>query len=250
MINLLNLILLCLILLPIKAFALDFVGIKDGKEVYIHKGRYYKAPIGWYEKNYTRLRLKLLDKENQKMIDEININKPIINKNTETEVKKENTKDEIGFHVNLLTMHFSNPEDICSKYENQVSKNGCNINNPLYGISFRETTNGAYRQNSFFFGQDSIGSNIVGYMNTMGMASEWGLELGLTLGFYFMSNQPWEAKGIAPPALQLSENYSVIPVAGIQVDLRIPLGNSLFIKLNNLIAPTISNHNASIGWSY
>jgi hypothetical protein len=246
MINLLNLILLLLILLPLNVFALEFIEIKEDKEIYLDNEKYDKTLIGWYKKTYNRPKIKLIEKE-----QELNINKnQYVTKNIETETKKDGVKDEIAFHVNILTMHFSNPEDICSKYENKVSKNGCNINNPLYGISFRETINGAYRQNSFFFGQDSIGSNIVGYMNTMGMASDWGLELGLTFGFYFMSKKPWEAKGIQTPSLSVGSDYSLIPVAGIQGDFRIPVGNSLFIKLNNLITPTISNHNVSIGWSY
>ena len=87
-------------------------------------------------------------------------------------------------------------------------------------------------------------------MHTLGMASDWGIELGLTLGFYFMSNKPWIEKGIKPPAVELSKDYSVIPIAGLQLDFRIPLGDTLFIKLNNLITPTISNNNVSLGWRY
>ena len=43
MINLLNLILLLLILLPLNVFAIEFIGIKEDKEIYLDNDKYDKT---------------------------------------------------------------------------------------------------------------------------------------------------------------------------------------------------------------
>lgn len=167
---------------------------------------------------------------------------------------KRNTgvSSQIEFNHSLYTYHFTNPGDVGLKFENKVSKDGRLINNPVYGVSFREdVSEEAYRSNYFFGGVDSIGSPIYGYMRTTGFILPSLTYIGFAYGGYYMNSKPWLKKGIQHTnMLEVSSSGGIVPIFGIELSQKIPLGGGVFLKINNLITPFISNHNVGIGWEY
>lgn len=158
----------------------------------------------------------------------------------------------IEFNYSLYTYHFTNPQGVGGKFENKVSKDGRLINNPIYGISFREEVSAdAYRSNYFFGGVDSIGSPIYGYIRTTGFITSWYTYLGFAYGGYYMNTKPWVKKGIQHTnMLELSPGSGIVPIIGIEISQKIPLGAGIFLKINNLFTPFLSNHNVGLGWEY
>lgn len=160
-------------------------------------------------------------------------------------------KDSIELMYSVYTYHLTNPENIGNKYENKVSKDGRLIDNPMFGIGFKTVVDTAYQTNNFFGGQDSVGSPIFGIMRATGYRSSWGFHAGFVYGAYFMNNKTWVERGIMHTnALKVSDASSIVPLIGVEISQEIPLGKTIYLKLNNLITPVLTNHSVSFGINY
>lgn len=158
-------------------------------------------------------------------------------------------KWEVEGVYSLYTYHFTNPDNVGDKFENKVSKDGRLINNNLYGLVIRDTVdNEAYSSHYFFGGVDSVGSPIYGYLRSMGFILPTYTYLGFAFGGYWMENKTWEKKQIDHTnGIKISKTNSIVPVVGIEISQKIPLGGGLFLKINNLISPVLSNHSVGLG---
>ena len=165
----------------------------------------------------------------------------------------------LEFSSSFLTHHYSYLN--ADRFANQVSADGRTINNPLYGMTYtwsekRET----YGSFSVFGGEDSIGSPMHGIMTSAGFGDihSSGVQFGAVWGLYFYDEDAWEELFYDREAKTPSWLYAyygdqfrgVNMIFGIELNLKLDITDSVFIKFRNTFTPMISNHSVGLGFEF
>ena len=165
----------------------------------------------------------------------------------------------LEFSSSFLTHHYSHLN--ADRFSNQVSADGRTINNPLYAMTYswseRRRTYGSF---TLFGGQDSIGSPMQGFMTSAGFGDihSSGLQLGFIWGMYFYDESAWEERFSDRPEKTPSWLYAyygdqwrgINMIFGLELNLKLDITDSVFIKFRNNFTPMISNHSVGIGFEF
>lgn len=133
-----------------------------------------------------------------------------------------------------------------ANFSNKISKDGRLIYTPSVGLKVLNLPGDyTYKSATVFRGLNSVGSPITGGMLGTGLA--FGpASLGIVLGGYVQNNEDFRAKGIEPYSVCGNTN-AFVPIAGAEFNLRVPVGENVYVGLNNLLTPIITNHSLSLG---
>ena len=134
-------------------------------------------------------------------------------------------------------------------FSNKLSPDGRLINNPIYGIQYVTESDSLYETIGIFSGDDSVGDPILGMKYSTGYKyNHW--YLGLVLGAYEQSTMGFTNRGIQPFEFAQIGDVGIVPLIGGEVNYRVNLSQSMYVKLNNLISPIITNTTISLGYSF
>lgn len=132
-------------------------------------------------------------------------------------------------------------------YSNKVTDDGRLIVTPTIGARFVHNLDiWWYDSAALFYSTNSIGRPVQGAMVSAGMHQEY-FNIGLALGGYLQNNEEFRAKGIQPFSLDSDDEISIVPLLGIEVNFILPLTNRVFLGINNLLTPILTNHTLSLG---
>ena len=137
---------------------------------------------------------------------------------------------------------------VATQYSNKLSSDGRWIKTNQLGIRFTNTENYSYNSTALFIASNSIGSTVYGGLASTGMHIII-FDTGFVFGGYVQNNEDFRAKGIEPYSLAGNTN-AFVPLMGMEFNVKFPIGSKIFLGLNNLITPIITNHNLSIGLKY
>ncbi len=149
---------------------------------------------------------------------------------------------------NGLTYHFWDG-GAAKKYSNKVSPDGRLIANPMIGIAVTDHNGFLFRSMTAFSGENSVGGKMFGGMLTEGIEVQ-NLQVGMALGVYEQQAKDFTDRNINAFRLVNLYGTDVIPLGGIAVNYKFPLGNNWFLKSNNLISPILANTSLSFGYEY
>lgn len=136
-----------------------------------------------------------------------------------------------------------------SKYSNKISNDGRLIYTPMLGLRITNIPgNYSYSSAAIFRGTSSIGSPIYGGLLSSGLAISV-FQVGFGFGGYIQNNEDFRAKGIQPYSF-IGNTNALVPLVGIEANVRYPLSDKLFLAFNNLLTPVITNHYLSLGLKY
>jgi hypothetical protein len=140
--------------------------------------------------------------------------------------------------TSIYTYHWFDAYGASDKYANRVNDNGRLINNSVYGFGL----DGESRIHTVLVGEDSIGSPIVGYVNSPKSM------FGFVFGAYSNDKRPWKKSGVInPTVIGLDYRYGVIPIIGVEFSPKLYEGKDFYIKFRNVITPVITNHSLVLG---
>lgn len=132
-------------------------------------------------------------------------------------------------------------------YSHQVSGDGRLISNPLYGVGYSVSypKSQAYDFFALFGGENSIGRQVWGGM--IGHGTEWKyVRLGWVLGAYIQNDNDFQGTDVVPDSMNRGAN-AIVPVVGLHLALRLPLGDRYELKMNNIVSPLLTNSTLSLG---
>ncbi len=146
-----------------------------------------------------------------------------------------------------LTYHMAG--DASPYYTDKVSSDGRLIDNFIYGagVNYIDST-GLYISIRYFKGNNSVHLPINGGTFSAGAAYKY-LDVGWIIGGYVQNEYDFIATGIIPFSLNHGSN-SVVPIIGVEISPKLPLGNSFYLKLNNILTPLLTNHTISLGLNF
>jgi hypothetical protein len=72
------------------------------------------------------------------------------------------------------------------------------------------------------------------------------IQMGLVYGAYLQDNREFTKREINNPCAIGNAKVSLVPIIGLELNLRFPINKRTFIKLNNIVTPTVTNHTLSI----
>jgi hypothetical protein len=134
-----------------------------------------------------------------------------------------------------------------SKYVTKWSSDGRLIFNQLYGIKYIDEFFDTYWSMALFGGNNSIGAPMTGAMGSLGFV--WGnFNYGLAMGGYLQDDNAFRSKGIEPYRLSEFGNTGLVPILGAEINYKVDLSNRVYLRLNNLVSPVITNTSLSIGY--
>lgn len=149
-----------------------------------------------------------------------------------------------------LTMHVIDNDGVSAKYSNKISDNGRLIYTPQLGLRRTHVDKfGTYDSLVVFAARNSIGSPIYGGFGATGAEFFHFFDAGLIYGGYIQNNNDFRAQGIEPFSMTGNTN-AFVPLLGIELNVKFSLDNNVFLGLNNLITPIITNSNLSVGYKF
>ena len=146
-----------------------------------------------------------------------------------------------------LTYHLMNPSNVSNSYSNKVLNDGRLIANPMLGLTLVNDNGHTFSSYTGFTGEDSVGSSMLGGLYETGY-DVGPIQLGIALGVYAQDDSEFVSKGVNPyQAVQIG-NIGLVPIGGAAMNCKVPLTDSTYLKVNNLISPIITNTSLSYGW--
>lgn len=133
-------------------------------------------------------------------------------------------------------------------FVNKVSNDGKLINNALYGIRFNERFDNSYRVYTLFHGENTIGEPMRGFSYSSLKMLKY-VDLGFIIGAYMQDNDKYVQKGIDNFRLTNGPN-GLVPIIGLEVNMPVMLSRTIYLKLNNIITPILTNHSLSFGKTF
>jgi hypothetical protein len=132
---------------------------------------------------------------------------------------------------------------------NKVSNDGRLIANPLFGLQYTTENNAYYESMALFSGDNSVGTQILGVKAAKGIKIG-NLYLGLALGAYEQDDTEFNNRGIIPFEIGRLGTTGIVPVFGAEVNYKIVSYKDVFVKINNIISPVLTNTTLSVGVSF
>ena len=156
------------------------------------------------------------------------------------------SQKEIGF--GSYSYHLRGDPESFGKLSNKVSSDGRLIANGMLTYKNTKTGKFGYASSAAFIGQNSVGTLMTGYMGAVGALVTKNLQIGFIMGAYVQDNTEFMRREIKNSmALFPNSAISVVPLAGVEINYKVPLNKKLFLKVNNIITPAVTNHTLSIG---
>lgn len=156
------------------------------------------------------------------------------------------TEKEIG--GGSLSYHILGDAESFSQLENKVSSDGRLISNAMLTFKVTEVENGYYSSKALFAGQNSVASAMGGFLASEGAYLNKNVQLGLVYGAYAQDNTRFLKRDIVNPfSINSTGKISIVPVFGMEVNFKTQLTKKHFMKLNNVITPTVTNPTVSFG---
>jgi len=145
-----------------------------------------------------------------------------------------------------LTEHYqSNPE-----YVGKIGTGNGLIYNALVGVryNFDNYRTKWYTSTEIFGGLNSVHEGMVGAAGVLGYSviNEF-LYTGAVIGMYTQNHSAFLNRGLVPFNLTQIGDYDLVPVVGIEINFKLNLTDALYLKLNNLITPILTNTSLSLG---
>ena len=146
-----------------------------------------------------------------------------------------------------LTYHITDSTNVTEANSNKVSSNGRLIDNPLLGATFVQNHSNKFQSESIFGGSNSIGKPIGGALYENGYQfGHW--QLGLAAGGYLQNDNAFAERNIHPTVLTDVNGTGLAPILGGAINYQVDISKRMYIKLNNVITPTLTNTTLAIGW--
>lgn len=144
-----------------------------------------------------------------------------------------------------LTYHLID-NDTSYLYSNKLTNDGRLIYNSVYGVGALYENEISYQSLSYFGGNNSVALPISGLLYKTGLKiSNW--YCGLAMGMYIQDDDKYRESGVDPFRMTEIGSTGLIPIVGISLDYKINITNKVYMKLNNLITPILTNNTLSAG---
>lgn len=145
-----------------------------------------------------------------------------------------------------ITYHLVDTDAASAHYIYKLNANGRLIYNSLWGYGVLVEDNKNYFAIKTFLGDNSVGLPMMGSMLSYGW--KWhGLYYGPVLGVYFENDDAYRAMGVQPFRIAEDGSMGIVPIIGIELNYRIDLTDRVYLKLNNVITPYLTNTSLSLG---
>ena len=132
---------------------------------------------------------------------------------------------------------------------NKLSKDGSLIDNPLFGVRLTDTKGIAYDSVAVFGGENSIGKQMGGAMYSTGyVVNKW--DVGLVVGAYLQNTNDFYNSGLQPFRVGTEGPNDICPIIGAEFNYKIDLSDNMYLKINNVITPVITNNSLSLGYTF
>ena len=135
-----------------------------------------------------------------------------------------------------ITYHLLDFSGDTSAYRQKISPDGKLIYNPTYGVRYTNETDKDYWSATAFGGNNSLGYPMGGAAYTTGVKPNKYVQLGFVVGGYIQDGQPFYSLGIVPPSLGGIGTEILTPIIGAEINFKVKLTDSVFIKESNLIS--------------
>ncbi len=147
-----------------------------------------------------------------------------------------------------LTYHILDA-DTASSYSNKVSRDGRLIANPMIGVVFTKYEGPMFNSFTVFSGQNSVGAPMFGGLGEAGLEIQH-LQVGFAAGLYSQESKPFTDIDIHSFRLLNYRGMDLVPILGLAINYKIPLYKHVYLKLNNIISPILTNTTLSVGLEY
>jgi hypothetical protein len=145
-----------------------------------------------------------------------------------------------------ITVHIEDSGGVGQYFSNKITPDGRVIANPVVGLRYTDYSDILlYWSGAGFYGVNSIAKPITGGLVSGGLGFEY-VNVGLVAGGYVQNNNDFYNIGIQPYSLTDGSNAFVL-MAGVEVNFKIPLSDDIFLGINNLLTPVVTNHTLSLG---
>lgn len=135
------------------------------------------------------------------------------------------------------------------QYSNKLSNDGRLIDNPILGIQYVKESRLTYESIGVFTGENSIGKDILGLKLSTGEKMS-NLYLGVVIGAYEQSTKSFRDKNIVPFQVGQVGDVGIVPLVGVELNYKIKVANKIYVKINNVVTPILTNSTISLGFSY
>lgn len=106
-----------------------------------------------------------------------------------------------------------------------------------------------YESLAVFTGNDSVGGQIGGVKASKGVKLG-NVYLGFVVGAYEQDDNKFDKVGLIPFQIAKAGSTGIVPIIGGEVNYKIGLYRDMFMKINNIITPVLTNTTLSLGFSY
>jgi len=151
---------------------------------------------------------------------------------------------EIG--VGGLSYHLAGSPELFSRFSNKTNSSGSLIRNDMLTFKNTHRKGGYYESTAVFIGENSVGSLMSGLIFADGTYLTKNIQMGLVYGAYLQDNREFTKREINNQCAIGNAKVSLVPIIGLELNLRFPINKRTFIKLNNIVTPTVTNHTLSI----
>jgi|ERR1035437_440174 hypothetical protein len=150
-----------------------------------------------------------------------------------------------------LTYHLIDGPPISNKFQNQVSPDGRLIDNFLIGFSHIDENNEhEYFSYTLFTGENSLAKPIGGFKLSTGK-TDGGLYIGIVTGAYFQNNRDFTDQDINGVLTSVDwHSTGLVPIVGMEINYVLFHIGDIYLKLNNILTPVLTNHTFSIGQTF
>jgi hypothetical protein len=144
-----------------------------------------------------------------------------------------------------LTDHYqSNPA-----YVGKIVNSDSLIYNALLGLRYNFEKHESKWNISceVFGGFNSVQEGMVGFAGAFDYKLMDFLYIGPVLGGYTQSHSAYLSKGLVPFNIGQIGDYDIVPLIGLEINFKMDLNPTFYIKLNNVITPVLTNTSLSLG---
>lgn len=148
-----------------------------------------------------------------------------------------------------ITEHLENANGAASYNAHKLSGDGRLIANPMMGLRLMKENDRRYDAYTVFGGQNSPGFAMGGTTVSTGWKFS-GFYAGLVGGFYLQSDSKFLATGEIPFKWFKVNGTDFVPVFGCEINYKVDLTDKVYVKVNNLITPILTNSSVSVGLTF
>lgn len=120
----------------------------------------------------------------------------------------------------------------------------------FYAIRFKFDNNDEYSSTTFLKGHDCAKSPITGFIYSSGYSYKY-LDFGFLVGGYNTDLRYWRnGQYDVEPFTVRTMNANIVPLAGVEFNLKLDLNKNISLRLNNIVTPAMNIHVMGISFSF